>query len=103
MTAILIQASTDSSRKVNPPFGTGIVSIFRGVIPCVQSYRLSPPIISSDLAGKSTHTCFPEEGCLKSITMSLPSESDSIGSSKALCVSTCGGIPCPGSYWFTVS
>uniref|UniRef100_A0A182USV5 Uncharacterized protein n=1 Tax=Anopheles merus TaxID=30066 RepID=A0A182USV5_ANOME len=68
-----------------------------------KSYRLSPDIIRSDRDGKSTQTAFPEEGCLNSITTSLPRERDSMGSSKALCVSTCGGIPCPGSYWFTVS
>uniref|UniRef100_A0A182TEQ9 Uncharacterized protein n=1 Tax=Anopheles melas TaxID=34690 RepID=A0A182TEQ9_9DIPT len=90
-------------RTVSPPFGAGIVSILRGVIPCVQSYRLSPDMIRSDRDGKSTQTAFSEEGCLNSITTLLPRERDSMGSSKALCVSTCGGIPWPGSYWFTVS
>lgn len=55
-------------------------------------YLASSDMINKDRRGKRTGIAWPS-WCLNSITTEEPSDNDKIGSSKALCVSTWGGIP----------
>jgi len=59
-------------------------------------YLASSDMINKDRRGKRTGIARPS-WCLNSITTEEPSDSDKIGSSKALCVSTWGGIPGSGN------
>lgn len=74
-------------------------SIFLGVMPCFHPYLDSPDIMSNDRRGNDTETCAVYSlllflvGFLNSITTSLAKDSEIIASAKALCVSTCEGIP----------
>lgn len=56
------------------------------------TYLDSPDIIARERRGKNTGTFFPEIS-RNSITTSDSNDREIIGSSKTLCVSTCGGMP----------
>lgn len=67
---------------------------YYGVTLC--SYLASSDMINKDRRGKRTGIARPS-WCLNSISTEEPSDSDKIGSSKALCVSTWGGMPGSGN------
>ena len=77
------------------------MSVLRVAMVCSHAYRASPFITSNDRRGRCTLTRRP---CwTNSMQMSDPRLRLAMLSSKAECVSTCGGMPFPGMYSLTVS